>query len=315
MSNGGAARQSEAWLVAPVAGLLDTCTTLQLWAQIVGKVRLARAPMVNHWWQATLYLTARGLTTSVMPDRNRSFQIDFDLIDHRLLVTTSDGRHAAMALASRPLAEFYAEFLARLGEVGIAAPIWPVPVEMAEAVPFPLDRGHAAYDAQVATRFWRILLQVNGIMEEFRGAFLGKSSPVHLFWGGFDLAVTRFSGRQAPEHPGGIPHLADRVTREGYSHELASWGFWPGTAGRFDRPAFFAYAYPAPEGFAMASVRPAEAAYDADLREFLLPYDAVQPLPDLAGAVKEFLQSTYEAAADLGGWDRAKLERGSDNKR
>lgn len=297
------------WPEAPVEGWLETCATLHMWTQIVGKIRLARAPMLNHWWQATLYVTARGLTTSLIPDGSRAFQIDFDFIDHRLLVTTSDGKAELMPLAARPLPEFHADLFGRLAALGIDVHIWPVPVEVAEAVPFLEDPGHSAYQPEIAERLWRILVLADMVMAEFRGGFIGKASPVHFFWGGFDLAVTRFSGRKAPEHPGGVPNVADWVTREGYSHEVASCGFWPGTAGLVERPAFYAYAYPEPKNFAAAEVRPEQAFYSAALKEYLLPYDAVRQLPDPAAAVRAFLQTTYAAAADLGDWDRASLER------
>ncbi len=297
------------WPEAPADGWLETCATVQRWTQIVGKARLARAPKLNHYWQATLYLTARGLTTGIIPDGNRAFQIDFDFVAHRLIIAASDGGREEMQLASRPLPEFYAEFLARLSALGTDIRIWPVPVEVPDAVPFTEDRGHSAYDPAIAERFWRILLLADMALTEFRAGFLGKSSPVHFFWGSFDLAVTRFSGRRAPTHPGGVPNLSDRVTRESYSHEVASCGFWPGTAGGFERPAFYAYAYPAPAGFNAAPVRPAAAYWSDQLKEFLLPYDEVRNLADPASAVREFAQTTYEAAADLAGWDRASLER------
>lgn len=305
------ASAGDAWPAAPTEGWLETCTTLQLWTQIVGKVRLARAPVENHWWHIPLYLTARGLTTSPTPDGDRVFQIDLDFIDHRLSIETSDGRRAQMALAARPLPDFYAEFLARLRETGIDVRIWPVPVEMVEAVPFTEDRSHSEYDPAIATVFWRILLQADQVAKQFRGGFLGKSSPAHFFWGSFDLALTRFSGRTAPPHPGGVPNLADWVAREGYSHELASFGFWPGTPGRYERPAFYAYAYPEPEGFGAAAIQPHQAFYSKELREYLLPYDEVRLLPNPAAAVRGFFESTYAAAADLGGWDRENLERRS----
>ena len=214
-----------------------------------------------------------------------------------------------MRLESQPLPEFYAELFALLAELGIDVRIWPVPVELADAVPFTEDTDHSIYEPEIAERFWRILLIADMALTQFRGGFLGKASPVHFFWGSFDLAATRFSGRRAPEHPGGVPHLADRVTREAYSHEVSSCGFWPGTSGGFERPAFYAYAYPEPAGFAAAAVRPAQAFYSASLREYLLPYDEVRLLADPAAAVQDFLQTTYAAAADLAGWDRASLER------
>ena len=297
------------WPEAPVEGWLETCGTLQRWCQIVGKIRIARAPMLNHWWEATLYVTARGLTTSLIPDGSRSFQIDFDFLEHQLLITTTDGRMEATALQSRPLPDFYAELFGRLAALGIDVRIWPVPVELPDAVPFPEDPGHSTYRPEIAERFWRMLVVATMALEEFRGGFLGKASPVLFFWGSFDLAYTRFSGRKAPLHPGGIPHLPDRVTREAYSHEVMSCGFWPGTPGGFDRPAFYAYAYPMPPGFDEAAIAPAQAFYSPTLREYLLPFDDVRAAPDPAALVLTFLQSTYEAAANGGGWRRAELER------
>ncbi len=298
------------WLEAPVEGWLQTAATLQMWSQVVGKVRLARSPRENHWWHIALYLTARGLTTSPIPDGSGAFQIDFDFLDHRLVIATSDGRRETMELAvSRSVADFYAAFVGRLAALGIDVPIWPVPVEVAVAVPFEENREHCVYVPAVAERLWRILLVADTALKHFRGDFLGKSSPSHFFWGSFDLAMTRFSGRQAPEHPGGVPNLADWVTREAYSHEVWSAGFWPGTAGVYERPAFYAYAYPEPAGFSTARIAHGEAAYHPTLREYLLPYDAIRGLADPGGAVADFLQSTYEATADLGGWDRASLER------
>jgi hypothetical protein len=299
------------WPEAPQEGWLETATTLQLWSQIVGKVKLARAPADNHWWHVAFYLTARGLTTSTIPDGNRAFQIDFDLIDHRLVIATSDGRREIMPLAARPLSRFYAEFMQRLAALKIELRIWPVPVEVIEATPFAEDDGHSEYRPDVARRLWEILLIADMTLKRFRGRFVGKTSPAHLFWGGFDLAMTRFSGRRAPQHPGGIPHLADWVTREAYSHEVWSAGFWPGTAGAFERPGFYAYAYPEPPGFATAKVDPSAAAYNTTLKEYLLPYDEVRMLPDPAAAVIAFLRSTYQAAADAGRWPRSELERKS----
>lgn len=298
-----------AWPEAPVAGWLETCATIHMWTQIVGKVRLARAPMLNHWWQATLYLTACGLTTSPIPDGSRAFEIAFDFLDHTLTITTSDGGSETMPLRSRPLPEFYAEFFERLAKLGIDIAIWPRPVEVVESIPFTEDRGHSTYRPEIAESLHGVLTAAGLALGRFREGFVGKCSPVHFFWGSFDLAVTRFSGRPAPMHPGGVPNLPDRVTREAYSHEVMSCGFWPGSAGSFERPAFYAYAYPEPPGFATAGVRPAQASYSAQLREYLLPYDDVRALADPAGAVDAFLQSSYAAAADHAGWDRKGLER------
>jgi hypothetical protein len=297
------------WPAAPVSGWLETCATLQMWAQIAGKIRLAHAPPQNHWWHVALYLTARGLTTSPIPRAEGSFQLDFDLLDHRLVIATSDGRRDAIVLASRPVADFYAEVTGRLAAMGIPVKIWPAPVEVAVAIPFPEQTQPSEYRPDVAERLFRILLLADFSLKRFCHGFVGKVSPVHFFWGSFDLAMTRFSGRPAPEHPGGIPNLADWVTREAYSHEVWSAGFWPGTAGGFERPAFYAYAYPEPPGFAEAPVRPARGGYSRTLREFLLPYDEIREADDAEGAVRAFLGSTYAAAADLGRWDRARLER------
>jgi hypothetical protein len=300
----------DAWPVAPTEGWLETAATLQMWSQVVGKVRLAYAPPENHWWHIALYLTARGLTTSPMPDgKGGAFQIDFDFLDHALVIAASDGRRETMPLNAPSVAEFYAGVARRLASLGIAPAIWPVPVEVVTAVPFAEQTGPCTYVPEVAERMWRILLIADLALKRFRVEFLGKQSPSHFFWGSFDMAMTRFSGRAAPPHPGGIPNLADRVTREAYSHEVWSAGFWPGTAGGFERPAFYAYAYPTPAGFGDAKVMPEAAYFHPMLREFVLPYDDLRALPDPDAAVAEFLQSTYEAAADLGGWDRAPLER------
>lgn len=298
------------WPAAPTDGWLETAATLQMMSQMVGKVRLALAPPENHWWHVALYLTARGLTTSPMPDgAGGALQIDFDFLDHRLAVALSDGRRETMPLAAKSVADFHAAFSGRLRSLGIDAAIWPVPVEVVEAVPFPRQTEPCVYVPDVAETIWRILLTTDTALKRFRQDFLGKTSPSHFFWGSFDMAMTRFSGRAAPPHPGGIPNLADRVTREAYSHEVWSAGWWPGTAGGFERPAFYAYAYPGPDGLADASIAPEAACYDKALGEFLLPYDAVRELADPEAAVAAFLQSTYDAVADLAGWDRDRLER------
>ncbi len=300
----------EEWPEAPTDGWLPTAATLQMWSQVVGKVRLARSPRENHWWHVALYLTARGLTTSPIPDGSGAFQVDFDFLDHRLVIATSDGRREEMKLSDiRSVADFYAGFMERLAALGINVAIWPVPVEVVVAVPFAENGGGCVYVPEVAERLWRILLLADKALKRFRGDFLGKASPSHFFWGSFDLAMTRFSGRPAPKHPGGVPNLADWVTREAYSHEVWSAGFWPGTAGGYERPAFYAYAYPEPAGFSAATVAPAAASYNTTLREYLLPYDSIRTLADPGEAVAAFLQSTYDAVADLGAWDRAQLER------
>ena len=288
----------------------DTLTTLQRWTQIVGKTRLALAPMQNHWWQVALYVTARGLGTSPMPYANGNVELEFDFLDHTLVARTSDGAIRSIPLAPRSVADFYRDYLELLDGLGVTAKIWPVPQEMADTTRFSVDREHASYDGDAAQRCWRILAHADRVLKQFRGRFLGKSSPSHFWWGGFDLACTRFSGRAAPPHPGGIPHLADRVTREAYSHECISAGWWPGSVGGpVAEPAFYAYAYPEPAGCPDAPVRPAATSYHMGMREWILPYDAVRGARDPDGALLEFFQSTYEAAADRGEWDRARLER------
>jgi hypothetical protein len=298
---------AELWPNLPLDEWRDTCTTLHLWTQVVGKIRLAQAPMINHWWQVPLYVTCRGLTTSPIPYGARSFQIDFDFIDHHVAIQTSDGATEAFPLEPRSVAAFYGEMMGRLRALGLEIRIWTMPVEIPNPVPFEQDREHAAYDRDYAHRFWRILMQADRIFTAFRSRFIGKASPVHFFWGSFDLAVTRFSGRLAPPHPG-APNVADRVTREAYSHELSSCGFWPGGAG-MEKPAFYAYAYPQPPGFPEALLRPNAAFYSRELGEFILPYDDVRQADTPDQTLLDFLQSTYEAAATLAHWDRAALER------
>ena len=297
---------TERWPALPYAAWQDTAATLQLMTQMAGKVRLARTPWLNHSWHVTLYVTARGLTTSPIPDGARQFQIDFDFLDHVLWLRTSDGHYRQLMLAPMPIAEFYTALMAALAELGIEAEIDTMPCEIADCIPFDADTVHKAYDAAYANRFWRVLASAQEVMSRFRTGFLGKASPVHFFWGSFDLAVTRFSGRAAPRHPGGVPHLPDAVAQEAYSHEVSSAGFWPGGAGH--DAAFYSYAYPAPAGFAEARVAPAAAFWSKELGEFLLPYAAMRTSPDPDGALMEFLQSTYQAAAELGKWDRAALE-------
>jgi hypothetical protein len=280
---------------------------LHLWTQIVGKIRLAQAPPINHWWQVPLYVSCRGLTTSPIPYATGAFQIDFDFLTHRLSIETSRGAGDGFAFEPMAVAVFYREIMSRLAALGLDIRIWPMPVEIPNPVRFHLDCEHAAYDPEFANRFWRVLARADRVLTEFRGRFLGKASPVHFFWGSFDLAVTRFSGRPAPPHPGAA-NVADHITREAYSHEVCSCGFWPGGAG-MPEPVFSSYAYPQQPGFAETRVRPAAAFYDRELGEFLLPYDAVRRAAAPEAALLEFLQSTYEAAADRGGWDRAGLER------
>lgn len=299
---------SEAWPDLPLAAWRETYATLHMWTQIVGKTRLALAPMQNHWWQVALYVTPSGLTTSAIPNGPWTFSVDFDFLAHRLRLRTSQGAIRELPLAARPVADFYAEYMAALRSLGIAPRFKPSPAEVVTAIPFGEDRAHAAYDGEAAQRCWRILLQADRVLKRFTGRFLGKASPVHFFWGSFDLAATRFSGRRAPRHRGGVPNCPDYVMIEAYSHECASCGFWPG-GGAIDEPAFYAYAYPAPAGYAERSVIPAGTRYNEQAGEFLLPYAAVRRAPDPEETLLEFFQSTYEAAADLGGWDRAALDR------
>ncbi len=301
-------RTVDAWPDLPFAAWADTCATLQLWTQVIGKIRLAHAPLINHWWQVTLYLTSRGLTTSPIPYGSRSFQIDFDFIDHRLIIQTSDGAVERMPLVPRTVADFYAEVMNRLRALGLETHIWTMPSEIPDAIAFDQDRDHQSYDAEFAQRFWRALTQVDRVFTLFRSRFLGKVSPVHFFWGSFDLAVTRFSGRTAPLLQSASPNLGAWVMQEAYSREVSSCGFWPGNGG-FGKAAFYSYAYPEPSGFGAAPLRPAAAYYDNDLGQFILPYDAVRQSSSPDDDVLEFLQSTYEAAANLARWDRATLER------
>ena len=297
----------ETWPSLPFAEWRDTCATLHMWTQIIGKIRLAQAPLINHWWQVPLYVTSRGLTTSPIPLGERVFEIGFDFIDHRLTIETGDGKADGFALRPIAVADFYAEATQRLRALGIDSHIWTTPVEIPDPIPFEQDRTNAAYDPDYANRFWRSLVQADRVFTAFRARFLGKASPVHFFWGSFDLAVTRFSGRRAPQHPG-APNVADKVTREAYSHEVSSCGFWPGGAG-MEQPIFYSYAYPRPAGFGDAPVTPAPAFYSRDFGEFILPYDEVRQASSPDEALIDFLQSTYEAAATLAHWDRAELER------
>ncbi|HXU63826.1 MAG TPA: DUF5996 family protein [Polyangia bacterium] len=300
--------RDEAWPRLDVGGAAETRRTLLLWAQIVGKTRLALAPMLNHWWQVPLYVSARGLTTSKIPYGDRAFDVELDLLAHKLVLRTSAGRLDSIDLREQLLPDFYRGYLDRLAGLGIAVSIHPFAVEQTDSIRFDRDALSCRYDPDWATRFFRALLQADRLLDEFRGAFIGKASPVHFFWGAFDLAVTRFSGRRAPRHPGGFPHVADRVMQEAYSHEVSSAGFWPGDD-RFGEAAFYAYAYPEPEGFAKAAVQPAAARYDPQLGEFILPYAAVRRAADPAADVRAFLATTYAATADLAGWNRAELER------
>lgn len=294
------------WPPLPVAAWQNTYQTLHLWTQIIGKIRVALAPKINHWWHSTLYVTPRGLTTATIPNGTHSFQITFDFLHHQLLIETSDGITKAIALAPRSVADFYQAVMSTLKELGIEVQIWTMPQEMDDPIPFEQDEQHAAYEPDYAQRFWQILVQADCLLTVFRARYAGKCSPVHFFWGSFDLAVTRFSGRRAPKHPGGVPHMADWVTREAYSYEVSSCGFWFGSGSI--EPLFYAYAYPAPEGFKDYPIQPQDAFYSPDMQEFILPYKAVRRADDPDARVLEFLQSTYEAAANLGHWDRATLD-------
>jgi len=294
---------AEAWPALPLEAWTETCDTLHMWTQIIGKVRLKLTPHLNHWWEVPFYLTSRGLTTTPMPTGARTFDATFDFIDHALILQTSDGRTEAIALRPQSVADFYHEVMATLRRLAIDVRIWTMPVEVPAPIRFVEDRQHASYDAAFAQRFWRILLKADAILKEFRARFIGKASPVHFFWGSFDLAVTRFSGRRAPVREG-----ADLITREGYSHEVSSCGFWPGS-GSLAGPAFYSYAAPEPSDFKDARIRPASAFYSAEFSNFLLLYDDVRAAADPRAMVLEFLQSTYEAAATLGRWDRENLER------
>jgi Family of unknown function (DUF5996) len=296
---------NDIWPALPQSQWSETCATLQLWMQIVGKVRLALMPPINHGWGVTLYPTVRGLTTSIMPYGTRTLQIDFDFLDHVLKLETSEGGCETIALEPMTVAAFYEKVMAALDDLATPMRIWPVPVEVAGPIPFEQDQTHKAYDPEYAQRFWRILLQTTRVFTVFRARFIGKVSLVHLFWGAMDLACTRFSGRTAPEHPS-MPGLPDRVTRDAYSHEVSSCGFWPGAPGA--EAFFYSYAYPEPPGYRESSIAPAQAGFDAKMGEFVLPYEAMRLSPDPDAALLEFLQSTYEAAANLGRWDRAALE-------
>ena len=295
------------WPELPTAAWRDSYATLHLWTQIVGKIRLTKAPWLNHSWQVALYVTPRGLTTSPIPDGARTFQIDFDFLDHVLRISTSDGAQRHFALAGQSVANFYTATMAALAELGIAAPIDEMPNELPEPIRFSQDTVHASYDRGAITRFQQILVNSDRVFKQFRTGFLGKASPVHFFWGSFDLAVTRFSGRRAPRHPGGVPNLPDAVAHEAYSHEVSSAGFWPGS-GAIDYPAFYSYAYPEPPGFRTATVRPDAAFFSEAAGEFIMPYDAVRKADDPDKALLDFLQSTYEAAAIAANWDRNALE-------
>ncbi|MGA7617676.1 MAG: DUF5996 family protein [Thermoanaerobaculia bacterium] len=293
------------WPDLPLHEWRDTRDTLHRWTQIVGKIRLALTPLVNHWWNVPLYVTARGLTTSAIPWRDRWFDMEFDFVAHVLRIRSSDGRDAAIELEPRSVADFYDAVFSTLRGLDIECSIWPVPVEIADTTPLDRDRKHASYDRDFANRFWRVLALTDEVFTKFRSEFVGKCSPVHFFWGSFDLAVTRFSGRPAPARP-----EADAVTREAYSHEVSSVGFWPGDE-RLERASFYSYAAPEPDGFRAATIRPESATYLPDLGGFYLDYDAVRGASDPEAILLDFCRSTYAAAADRGGWDRDALERKS----
>jgi len=295
-----------AWPAIPVPGWQDTRDTLQLWTQIVGKVRMVNTPLINHWWNIPFYVVDRGLTTSLIPYGDRGFEVAFDFLAHQLHVTTTDGDVRTMALEPRSVASFYAEFMAHLDDLGLSTRIWTMPVEIPDAIPFDTDEQHASYDGTAVQDFWRALVQMDRVFAEFRSRFVGKCSPVHLFWGALDLAVTRFSGRPAPPHPGGAPNCGPFVMHEAYSHEVSSAGYWPGGDGE---GFFYSYAYPEPAGFKDEMVRPENARYDDELGEFVLPYETVRAAHDPDAVLLEFLESTYIAAATRAEWDRAALER------
>ena len=297
----------EVWPELNYADWKDTCATLHMWLQIVGKIRLVQTPWTNHSWHVTLYVTSRGLTTSPIPHGSDTFEIRFDFIDHRLRVLKSDGGERSIELKPRSVADFYKAVMTALEELDLTVKIDIVPNEIPNPVPFDRDEQHRSYDPEYANRFWRVLVQTDRVFKEFRSKFCGKCSPVHLFWGAPDLAVTRFSGRAAPKHPGGIPHLPDAITREAYSQEVSSLGFWPG-ADAMPQAIFYSYAYPEPKGLSEAKVKPDAASYNTQLHEFVLPYDAVRTAKSPDDVLLEFAQSTYDAASHLGNWDRAALE-------
>ena len=296
-----------AWPELNYADWKDTCATLHMWTQIVGKIRLSLSPWTNHSWHVTLYVTSRGLTTSPIPHGAESFEIDFDFIDHNLRIAKSDGGQRGIELKQQSVANFYKSVMAALDELKIPVKIDTVPNEIVNPIPFEEDETHRTYDPEYANRFWRVLVQADRVFKEFRARFCGKCSPVHFFWGSFDFAVTRFSGRSAPPHPGGVPHLPDAITREAYSQEVSSLGFWPG-AEVMPQALFYSYVYPEPTGFGQAKVKPDGASYNSQLREFVLPYEIVRTAQSPDEALLDFAQSTYDAASTLGKWDRVGLE-------
>ena len=303
--------REQTWPSLPLEAWSETYATLHMWAQIVGKIRLAQSPWLNHSWHTTLYVTSSGLTTTPIPYRARTFQIDFDFLTHTLHIRASDGRTSTLPLEPQSVAAFYRRIVEEMGRLDLHVNIHKKPNEVPAPVRFDEDESHRAYDREYAHRFWQILVQADRVLKEFRARFIGKCSPVHLFWGALDIAVTRFSGRSAPKHPGGVPNLPDWVTQEAYSHEVSSCGFWPG-GGALAYPAFYSYAYPEPAGFAEARIKPDAGFYSSDLREFILPYDVVRRSTSPDEILLDFLQTTYEAAANLANWDRMSLERGHD---
>jgi hypothetical protein len=305
--------REEAWPSLPLEDWSDTYATLHMWTQIVGKVRLVQSPWFNHSWHVPFYVTSTGVTTSPIPYGVRTFEIDFDFIDHQLMIRVSDGRKGGFPLRPQSVAAFYRALMDELDRLDLHIDIHKTPNEVPDALRFDQDETHKAYAQDYANRFWRILVQSDRVMKEFRAHFIGKCSPVHFFWGAPDIAVTRFSGRPAPQHPGGVPNLPDFVAREAYSHEVSSCGFWPG-GGPVPYASFYSYAYPEPPGFSAASIKPAAAFYSADLREFILPYETVRQSESPDQTLLEFFQTTYEAAATLSHWDREALERSSDPK-
>ena len=303
--------RDELWPALDYAAWKETAATLHMWTQIVGKIRLTLTPWLNHSWHVVLYVTARGLTTSPIAHGSCSFEIDFDFVDHQLVIKRSDGSTRTMPLQPMSVADFYGQLMAALDEMNLHVRISARPNEVEPPTPFANDREHASYDPEYANRFWRALLQSDRVFKVFRSEFIGKCSPVHFFWGSFDLAVTRFSGRTAPPHPGGVPNLPDDVAREAYSHEVSSCGFWPGSEA-MPQPVYYSYAYPAPDGFADARVLPTAASWNTTLREFILPYGDVRSAASPDETLLQFMRSTYEAAARLGKWDRAGLEATGD---
>jgi hypothetical protein len=298
---------SDSWPALPFAEWKDTAFTLHMWTQIVGKIRLTLSPWINHSWHVTLYVTSRGLTTSPIPHGLSTFEIRFDFIDHQLRILKSDGAGRTIELKPQSVAEFYRSLMKALQDLDLAVTINTTPNEIQDAIPFEKDQEHRSYDREYANRFWRVLVQSDRVFHQFRSRFCGKCSPVHFFWGSFDLAVTRFSGRSAPPHPGGVPHLPDAVAREAYSQEVSSLGFWPGNEA-VPMPIYYSYAYPEPSGFAEAKIQPEAAHYDAKLHEFVLPYDTVRTAENPDQVLLEFAQSAYDDASTLGKWDREALQ-------